>query len=75
MVKLIGANKKKIEVGCATGYVSERLKEDGCSVIGIEIDPISSEVAKRYCDDVIVDGVEFFFSIYGETISEKFCCI
>ena len=58
MVKLIGTNKKVLEVGCATGYISKRLKENGCSVIGIEIDPISSEVAKRYCDDVIVDDVE-----------------
>lgn len=58
IIKLIGTNKRVLEVGCATGYISKRLKENGCSVIGMEIDPTSAEVAKRYCDDVIVDDVE-----------------
>lgn len=58
MIKLIGKNKKVLEVGCATGYISKRLKENDCTVAGIEIDRESAKVAKQYCENIIVGDVE-----------------
>ena len=47
-----------LEIGCATGQVSRRLKENGCEVIGIEIDGESAKMAKEYCKTVLVADVE-----------------
>jgi len=58
MVKMIGVNKKVLDVGCATGQISRRLKENGCTVVGIEIDEESAKVTKQYCENVIVGDVE-----------------
>jgi len=33
-----GSNKRVLEVGCSTGYVSRALQERGCRVTGIELD-------------------------------------
>ncbi len=53
MVELTGKNRKVLEIGCATGYVSALLKANGCRVIGIELDPISVRQARTICDSVI----------------------
>lgn len=58
MVQLVGKNKKVLEIGCATGYISKKLKENGCQVIGIEIDSSAGRIAKRYCKNVIIADVE-----------------
>jgi len=58
MVQLVGNNKKVLEVGCATGYISEKLKENGCKVVGIEIDKKAGKLAKKFCKDVIISDVE-----------------
>jgi len=58
LINFVGADKKVLEVGCATGSISRVLKRNRCSVIGIEIDPKSAEHARKYCDDVIVGDVE-----------------
>lgn len=57
-VELTGKDKKVLEVGCATGYISKNLKKNGCYVVGIEIDKNAAEVAKRYCDEVITGDIE-----------------
>lgn len=54
----VGKGKKVLDVGCSSGYLSKRFKENGCYVVGIEIDEESAIVAKQYCDDVIVGDVE-----------------
>lgn len=58
VVKLIGKNKTVLDVGCSSGYVAERLKRNGCEVIGIEINPSSAKKAKKYCKKVIVGDAE-----------------
>ncbi len=58
MVQSVGAKKKVLEVGCATGYISEKLKENGCNVVGIEINPEAAEIAKQHCDTVIIGDAE-----------------
>ncbi|MHA1274499.1 MAG: class I SAM-dependent methyltransferase [Candidatus Helarchaeota archaeon] len=58
MLELVGKDKTVLEVGCATGYISKKLKENGCKVTGIEINPQSAEIAKEYCEQIIVGNVE-----------------
>lgn len=58
VVNFVGANKRVLDVGCNTGYISKRLKEKGCFVVGIEIDPVAAELTKDYCDDLIIGDVE-----------------
>jgi SAM-dependent methyltransferase len=48
----------KLEVGCATGQMSRRLVENGCEVIGIEINEESAKIAKEYCNDLLVCDIE-----------------
>lgn len=57
-VKLTGKNKRVLEIGCATGYISERLKAQGCYVVGVEIDKNAAKIAKEICDKVIEGDIE-----------------
>jgi 2-polyprenyl-3-methyl-5-hydroxy-6-metoxy-1,4-benzoquinol methylase len=54
----IGFDKKVLEFGCSTGYVSKILKERGCAVTGIEIDEEAAKTAEAYCERVIVGDIE-----------------
>jgi len=57
-LNLVGHNKKVLEIGCATGTMSKRLAQNGCEVIGIEIDEDSAKIAKNYCKDVLISDIE-----------------
>ncbi len=55
----VGSGKKVLEIGCATGYLSAKMKENGCSVIAVESQREAAEEAKRNGINVIVgDGEE-----------------
>ncbi len=59
LLKLVGTNKKVLEFGCATGYVSKVIKEQlNGSVTGIEISPEAAKEARKYCERVIVDNID-----------------
>ncbi len=53
MLEMAGRDNRVLEVGCATGYLSELLKKNGCYVAGIEIDPEAAKSARRFCDEVL----------------------
>jgi len=54
IAELAGANSRVLELGCATGYVSELMKKNGCRVIGVEIDDDAAKEAGKYCDEMII---------------------
>ena len=58
IVEMTGINKLVLEVGTSTGYISKILKNRGNRVIGIEIDKEAGEIAKQYCESMIVGDVE-----------------
>jgi 2-polyprenyl-3-methyl-5-hydroxy-6-metoxy-1,4-benzoquinol methylase len=58
MLELIGHNKRVLECGCATGYMSRVLTERGCRVTGIEIAPAAAEQARAFCERVIVGDLD-----------------
>lgn len=47
-----------LDVGCASGPIAQRLKEKGCRVTGIELDPIAAKKAQRFCEKIIIDDLE-----------------
>ena len=54
-VLMTGTDKRVIDFGCSTGYVSKVLKQRGCHVVGIEVDPEAAEKAGEVCDRVVGD--------------------
>lgn len=58
LVLLCGENKRVLEVGPATGYVTKILSERGCKVTGIEIDAEAAEQARPYAEQMIVGDIE-----------------
>ncbi|MBV8234549.1 MAG: methyltransferase domain-containing protein, partial [Acidimicrobiia bacterium] len=57
-VEMVGGNKRVLEFGCASGFVSRVLRDRGCRVVGIEIDPEFASQAKEFCEDVLVGNAE-----------------
>lgn len=55
---LVGNNKRVLEIGCSSGYLSKKMKENGCYVVGIEINQAAAQIAKNICDEVIVGDIE-----------------
>lgn len=55
---LTGTDKRVLEFGPATGYVSKILKERGCYITAIERNPTFAEQAKQIVDKIIVGDAE-----------------
>lgn len=51
---LVGANKRVLELGCAAGHVTRALVDQGCSVVGLEVDPTAAALAAEVADAVHV---------------------
>ncbi len=58
VVNIIGKDKKVLEVGCSTGYVSKKLKENNCYVFGIDMDADAADHAKDFCENVLLADIE-----------------
>ena len=59
VVGLVPPGAHVLEIGCATGYMSEVLRARlGCTVVGVEIDPAAAAEAAGRADRVIVGDVE-----------------
>ncbi len=58
MLRMIGFNKRVLEVGCASGHMSEMLSAQGCAVVGIEIDAAVVEPALPWLERVVVGNIE-----------------
>lgn len=58
IVRLVGHDRRVLELGPATGYMSRVLVEHGCTVVGIEIDPEMAAEAARYCERVVVGDLD-----------------
>ena len=58
MLRLVGFNKRVLDVGCATGYLARALREQGCSVSGVEFDPDAAAEAAPALDRLIIGDLE-----------------
>ena len=59
MVTFVEENKTVIDFGCASGYLANLLKQRGCQVTGLEINPDAAEIARQYCEEVFVCDLDF----------------
>lgn len=58
LILLTGRNKSVLEVGPATGHITDVLAQRGCRVTCIERDPAAAELAGRFCERMVVANVE-----------------
>jgi SAM-dependent methyltransferase len=58
IVELTGRNKRILEIGTSSGYQSKLLKEWENSIIGIELDKEAGEIAKQFCNLMIIGDIE-----------------
>lgn len=58
IVAMVGENKRVLELGTATGYMSRVLRDHGCAIVGIEIDPNAADLARPFCERVIVGDLD-----------------
>ena len=47
-----------LEIGCASGALSERIQAMGCAVVGVERDAEAAQKARAFCEEVFVGDVE-----------------
>lgn len=58
LVRMVGANKRVLDVGCDTGYLGEELAAFGNVVSGFEFNPVAAEVARARYERVEVGDLE-----------------
>ncbi len=58
VLRLVGAPKRVLELGCAMGTMTQILQARGCAVTAIEIDAELAERARPFCDRLIVGDLE-----------------
>ncbi|HWF41785.1 MAG TPA: class I SAM-dependent methyltransferase [Acidothermaceae bacterium] len=58
ILALVGANKRVLDVGCATGYLARELVAAGCTVSGVEYDADAAEQARPALERVMVADLE-----------------
>ena len=80
LVNMVGTDKRVVDFGCHNGFLSKVLKDRGCSVVGIELDPEAAEQARSVCDKVIcadldeldlvkaLDGERFDVGLFGDVV-------
>lgn len=57
-LRFVGRDRRVLEVGCSTGFMTEHLVAAGNEVVGIEIDPEGAEQARRHADTVHVADLD-----------------
>jgi O-antigen biosynthesis protein len=58
VIRLVGSSRRVLELGPATGYMTEVLQANDCSVVAIEIDPDMARRAGKFCERVIVGDLD-----------------
>jgi len=49
VVRLVGKNKRVLDIGCGSGSCTKVLAQHGCKVIGLECNPESIKKVTPYC--------------------------
>jgi 2-polyprenyl-3-methyl-5-hydroxy-6-metoxy-1,4-benzoquinol methylase len=58
LLALVGEGKRVLDIGCSSGYLARPLVTRGCTVVGIEQDPVAAEEAREVCAEVLVGDAE-----------------
>lgn len=57
-IRMVGNDRRVLEVGCSVGHVTEHLVANGNEVVGVEIDPAAAEEARRFATTVHVADLD-----------------
>jgi 2-polyprenyl-3-methyl-5-hydroxy-6-metoxy-1,4-benzoquinol methylase len=58
IISLVGFSKDVLELGCSTGYITERFQKNRCNIDVVEIDKNDADKAKKYARKVYIGSVE-----------------
>lgn len=59
VLRMVGCGKHVLELGTAVGSMTYALKEyNRCTVVGVEVDPVSAEMARPYCEKLIIGSLD-----------------
>jgi 2-polyprenyl-3-methyl-5-hydroxy-6-metoxy-1,4-benzoquinol methylase len=58
VLKLVGAGKRVLELGCATGSMTRVLRDRGCRVVAVELDAEMASRAEPYCERMILGDLD-----------------
>lgn len=58
IINSVGHNKNVLDVGCSEGTLSKKMKDNNCTVVGIELDEDAAKKAGKFCKEVLVGDVE-----------------
>jgi cephalosporin hydroxylase/2-polyprenyl-3-methyl-5-hydroxy-6-metoxy-1,4-benzoquinol methylase len=67
--RLVGREKRVLDVGCGVGYLAKRLKAQDCDVVGIESDSSAALEASEHCRRVIaadITGIDWQIELGDE---------
>jgi 2-polyprenyl-3-methyl-5-hydroxy-6-metoxy-1,4-benzoquinol methylase len=74
VVRLVGGAPRVLELGPATGYMSNALRAAGSTVVGIELDPEMAQRAGEFCERIIVGDLDTL-DLAAELGEERFDAI
>lgn len=58
LLQYVADGSDVLDIGCSSGYLAAQLEQHGCSVVGIELDPVDAAAARAHCNLVIEGDVE-----------------
>ena len=58
VVRMVGFDRRVLELGCATGSATRVFRDRRCSITAVEIDPEAAQLAKEWADEVIVGDLD-----------------
>jgi ubiquinone/menaquinone biosynthesis C-methylase UbiE len=66
-----------IEVGCSSGALAREFKKinAACDYVGIEIDPVYAELARRHCDSCEVLNIEQADAAFWQANADRDCWV
>jgi O-antigen biosynthesis protein len=80
VLEMVGERKKVLDLGCASGYLASQLVRRECDVVGVDVNPVAAEEARKYCTSVVVadldetmlpelfDGKVFDAVVFGDVL-------
>jgi 2-polyprenyl-3-methyl-5-hydroxy-6-metoxy-1,4-benzoquinol methylase len=57
-IRMIGTDKRVLELGSAGGVTTRALVERGCQVVAVEMDPVAAERAGVYAERVVIGDLD-----------------
>ena len=78
LLKIIPLSARRIiEIGCSSGALAREFKKISPSAfyLGVEIEPSYAELAKRYCDEVLVLNIEQANDAFWISHRDKDCWV